>query len=357
MTIHKGLFVRSFMGDNGIYPKPRGSSVWTSPDIISYGSNVCPDPVKTFLGNCFNSEFSDNIYGNIQNYVYVRGENKSSVSLDGKMYLYYSDSSMLLAPNTWKPIPSTKGKGYVQLKVGAGQKFVCNSNDDGIFALKPPRPEDHPCLISRISTKDHPAPIPKLDNITDFSIFLRSEQSIGYAQRNLRYVETTAPSFTLTEQLVNPFSDPITDAYIVLNLTAVPMGSLIQMTCPGSRQGCNLEISKRLVPDASYPNPVSLSVKITNMPKGFSFPLNVYFWRNGKQIDSRFKIDIDFVAAFAQNSAAYQYGVSLDQLVCADVYADGQVLDKAEYARELQEIGPRRIIRVGSCTHTVAPRK
>ena len=353
MSTYKGLFVRSFQGDTNVYPKPSESLVWTSPDIIPYGVNVCNDPTTEFLGENFDKQFSEDIIGDIQNYVYVRGENKSGGLLNGRMYLYASDSTMLLAPSTWENIRSTKNKEYVQFRATAEDRIVCNGDDDGIFAFRPTKSDGHTCLISRIVTEQHPAPIPDLKDITDFSIFLRTEQSMGFAQRNLRYVDAFAPSHTATEQLSNPFQTAITDAYVVLSLYALPKDTEIQMTCSGSRPGCNVELPRMTITDDTYDNPKSIGRRITNMPSGFNYPVNVYFWGNGKTIDYRFKIVIDFLAVFAPDSKAYRYGSPMSDLPLDLLYDDGEVLKKQAIPGRIDSIGPRQFIRVGSCTYTV----
>jgi len=342
------------MGDTNVYPKPSKESVWKSPDIIPYGTNVCENPKETFLGNNFNKEFPKDILGGVENYVYIRGENTSGASLKGDMYLYYSDSTMLLAPTTWKPIKSTKGGDCVKFKANVNEKIVCDNTDDGIFAVKPEKPEGHPCLISRIVTASEPAPIPDLKDITDFSIFIRSEQSKGYAQRNLRYVETAKPTFTLTEQMTNPFTTPITDAYVLLTMRGVPIGSEYQMTCPGSQPGCYLEIPKTKLTQDTYTQEYSVGIHISNMPGKFSYPLYVNFWLN-KNIDGRFKVTPELIAIYSSDSRAYKYGSPLNQLATANLCEEGHLLDKVTHAKRIDELALKLGIRVGSCTHIARP--
>lgn len=352
MPKYGGLFVRGYMGDTGDYPKPASSSVWESPDIIPWGTAVCEDPAAAFLGSNFNKAYSNDVYGGIQNYVYVRGQNFSGGDLKGKMYLYYSDSTMLLAPSTWKPIPSSKEKPYISFAAGKGANIVCNSDDDGIFVVKPEKVSGHPCMISRIATDKYPAPIPDLSNITDFSIFLRSDQSMGYAQRNLRYVDISLPNTTIEEHIDNPFYTPITDAYVVLNLYGLPKNTEFQMTCPGSRSGCYIEVPKQKVMEDTYAKPLSIAAKVTNMPAGFSSPLYVYFWSNGIPVDYRFKIEVDFVSMFTPDSIAYSFGSPVRDLSLSSIHHDGDTLLGADVSRHFDTIGPRTFIRVGSCEHT-----
>jgi hypothetical protein len=95
-----------------------------------------------------------------------------------------------------------------------------------------------------------------------------------------------------------------------------------------------------------------MSKQITNMPAGFSYPLTVHFWRNGKPIDGNFSISIDFVAVFAKESPAYAYGTPLTTEFLGVLYDEGDRLEGQLLHQRLEGIGPRQAVRVGSCKHT-----
>ena len=346
------FFVRSFAGDTNAYPKPSRSTVWTSPDIIPYGTQVCKNPKEEFLANNFDRDFGQDIYHGLLNYLYVRGHNFKNQTVDCDLYLHWSTNTMLLAPNSWKrhKINSNKNKDHISLKVGAGAWAVTGDEaNNEFFVWQPEKIDDgHYCLISRVVSKEYPAPIPDLTNIDDFSIFLRSEEGMGYAQRNLRYKNAQAPSDIIIERIENDMDHDICDAYIMVNCYNLPVGSAIQMSCPGSHKECYLEIPKTTITSLQPAGlPHTYASKIDRMPMGFDHPIYVYFWSNGQKVPATFSIQLDFVYIPTSNAKSAELAVPFNagafQLL---VEGPEQLLESANAQNAIK---PKKGIRVGSC--------
>jgi len=176
---------------------------------------------------------------------------------------------------------------------------------------------------------------------------------MGYSQHNSRYIDAAAPNHSITEKIYNEFRHDITDGLISLTLRCVPKGSEIHMTCPGSRQGCYLEIPKRVITEDTFVNPLVLSCKIDNMPTGFSHPLHVNYWSNGNKSDSRFQIEIDMLTIADEQSRAYSYGSPLTLFGINELHTENEgVLTGDGVIRNLESIKPKTAIRVGSCSYT-----
>ena len=113
-----------------------------------------------------------------------------------------------------------------------------------------------------------------------------------------------------------------------------------------------LKILRVAITEDTYIESQIMSKQITNMPTGFSSPLTVHFWRNGKPIDGNFSISIDFVAVFAKKSPAYAYGTPLTTEFLGVLCDEGDRLEGQLLHQRLEGIGPRKAVRVGSCKHT-----
>lgn len=353
MADYNDLFIRSFMGDTNTYPKPSSCSPWTSPDIIPYGTELSKNPKSDFLGKNFDKKFTNQVVQNMNNYIYIRAKNFAAKEQTGKIYLYWCPAQLLLSPGLWKNkvMESTKGKDHIEFKVQAGGEYVTSNDDDGLFNWIPAAiTGDHYCLISRVVTNDHLAPIPDLKDIHDFAAFIRSNASMGYAQRNVSVVATGIPEYVGQDELNTEYA--IEEGYININCENLPAGCEIALSCPGSTSGCYLDIERTKVTPNSEGDFVT-GVHFYNMPAGFSSKVYLYIWFNGIMPKEDFNVSIDFLNVETPDTAAYHLAQSLEsfgwnQLCTPD---SRKILTGNALGNHLAEINPKRAIKVGRCSH------
>jgi hypothetical protein len=359
---YESFFVRSFPNDINEYPKPPGSPIWASPDIIPYGANVCADPRKAFLGENFNKVYTDNLlYGQL-NYLYVRGKNFAKKEVECKLCLHWSHSTLLLTPGTWKrnSIEGSTGHrekpgdyeySYIPLTVKPDQECVCSNDNGGVFIWKPnslPEPNSHYCLISRAISDGYPAEIPNPKDIDTFALFLHTEKAMGYAQRNVRLQLAGRPESSFTEAIANEELDDIYDGYVNLNCYNLPVGSEVQMTCPKSTDECFLEIPRtKIVVETTKGNPVTFAARFTRMPKGFAAPIHVSFWSNGKQVPQNYDIEIDCVWIPGKEAKSAVLAQPFD-IASIQLLVDGPDTVLGSGAAT-ECLAPRKAVRVGRC--------
>lgn len=353
MADYNDLFIRSFMGDTNKYPKPASSSAWTSPDIIPYGIKQSKDPKDEFLGKNFNSTLTNGLIQTMNNYIYIRAKNYANKTQKGQIYLYWSPSQLLLSPGLWEQnvIESTKGQGYVDFEVGAGQQYITTNDDKGLFNWNPNAIKgDHYCLVSRVVTDDHRAPIPNLKDIHDFTAFMLSDASMGYAQRNISVVDTGAASYVSHEELNAEYE--IKEGYININCENVPEGWDVALSCSGSSSKCFLEIERTRVSPNSRGNFVT-GVHFYNMPKGFSSKVNLYIWFNGIKQQQDFDVKVEFLSVETPNTSAYHLAQPLESFGWNNLCTTDskKLLTGNDLGNFLAAIQPKRAVKVGCCSH------
>lgn len=353
MADYNDLFVRSFMGDTNKYPKPADSSSWTSPDIIPYGIKLSKNPKAEFLDDNFDKTFTNELIQTMNNYIYIRAKNFATKTQKGQIYLYWSPSQLLLSPGLWQKnvIESTKGQGYVDFEVDAGQQYITTNNDKGLFNWIPDAIKgDHYCLVSRVVTDDHMAPIPNFKSIHDFTAFMHSEASMGYSQRNVSVVDTGAADYVSHEELNTEYD--IKEGYININCENVPAGWEVALSCSGSSSACFLDIERIKVSPNSEGNFVT-GVHFYNMPKDFTSKIYLYIWFNGIKPQEGFDVKIDFLSVETPDTSAYHLAQPLESFGWNNLCTPDskKILTGNDLGNYLETIKPKRTIRVGSCSH------
>ena len=223
MAKYDDLYIRSTLNDPGNIPRTR-TGLSASPDIIPYGIMPVNNPVQFFTNN-FQQIVSKDLVYNAPNYVYLRGRNQFNGAQTGKMYAYYAPSSLLLYPSQWK-----ENSLYTQSGTGE-QNFVdvsaAATNDPYVtpepFVWEPkyPPPNSHYCMISRVSTTQHPNEIPNTGGYTDFAKWVAGEGGIGW--RNVRVVANGSPEILFDQDYDQGDEEGLMD--ILITATNCPIGA------------------------------------------------------------------------------------------------------------------------------------
>ena len=147
---------------------------------------------QTFFAGNYGSDVGRNVYVNQDNYIYARTRNLSGNAGHGDFYGYWSPASALMWPRQWSGniMHTNQGANYVTFPTTApGEVSVCPE------PLKwnpwPIGPNDHYCLIGRVSTETHPNPIPDITRMTDFAQYIRDNPNMCW--RNVSMIDSNMP--------------------------------------------------------------------------------------------------------------------------------------------------------------------
>lgn len=246
------------------------------------------------------------------------------------------------------------GKDYVEFHVEKDAEYITSNDDGGLFNWIPSAiTGDHYCLISRVETEDHLAQIPLLDNIHDFSVYLRSPESMGFAQRNVSIISSGAADYVGPQELINEYDSPIEEGYLIINCDNLPAGCEVAISCPGSSSSCYLDIPRTKV-TPNKEGAFSTSVHFYNMPAHFESVVYLYIWFNGNTPKSAYNVGVDFLCVETPKTAAYHLAAPLESFHMHELTTpENSGILKGESLRDyLASIGPRRAIRVGQCSYT-----
>jgi len=158
-TLWDDLLLRLNLSDNGVYPNRPGPPS-ESPDIIPYGVEPIDNWQSFFAGN-YASDVGKNAVVNQDNFIYARAKNLSANSATGEFYGYWCPASALMWPKQWSgnAMKTNQGAGYVTFPATPpGGVVVCP--EPLKWNPRPIGPNDHYCLVGRVSTESHPNPIP-----------------------------------------------------------------------------------------------------------------------------------------------------------------------------------------------------
>jgi len=225
------IYMRDFPGDTGQVPSTTRVAVSHSPDIIPAGVNPVSNYEQFYAGN-YDGPY--NYYSNIEsggsyNYIYTRGKNLYSGAQTGKVYLYYSPSSVLLLPSTWtnNRIHSANGTLFVNVSATANDDIVVG---DAPFYWAPPplQPgQGHYCLIAQVVTDEDPNPIPTDDNLRNFAQWVAD--SPGIAWRNVTLVNNLpTPSYQSMTGMQNP-DDTSNLVTVIATCVGIPVGTTVNI--------------------------------------------------------------------------------------------------------------------------------
>lgn len=232
-TQYADIYMRDFPGDTGLIPSTTRVSVSSSPDIIPAGPTAIQNYATYFAGN-YNGPFTyyQNLQQNLFNYIYVRGFNLFGGAQTGKIYLYYTPSSLLLQPSIWtgNQIQNSNGSAFANVSATATNQVVVG---DAPFHWQPPvlpASQGHYCLIAQVVTTQDPNPIPSGDNLGEFAQWVADHP--GIAMRNVTVVNTMpGPSYSSFQGISNPSStqDMFTFTATCVN---IPDGTVVNFMCP-----------------------------------------------------------------------------------------------------------------------------
>jgi len=264
MAMYNDIYIRDSRWDDGTYPSTQRES---SPDIIPKPNPIDPSQVENYLKTTYGENPGDNIELGQSNYIYMRAKNLSPQHSSATLYLYFAPSSTFIYPNLWKNNPV----GLVQVESDSGQ---IAPGIEPIIWLPPSSIDTHYCFIGRVSTADHPDPIPDFSTWNEFWNWLSSDPAV--ALRNLAFVNNIPDTGTEWHlDLLNP--DPTTHTHVIQAVcTGCPVGSTLQIYCPATTPDPIINTTQTIN------NPTLQNIYATSsLPANFSDNLVIRFTPNG----------------------------------------------------------------------------
>lgn len=217
-----GMFLRGDLGETGTVPRNSTSS--QSADLIAYGTEPMPNPSLLEDASVYSTNYSNQIYLNEYNYMYMRAKNLHSGPVSGHFEFYYSQSNLLLLPAYWQQLATSDGNTKPPFAVELQNQIAATTNPFS-WLVKPPD-QGHYCTIGIVVSDLHGSPVVMTDRITDWTGILASNGNI--AQRNMHLITGEAPD--IADQV--PFNIGIEGATIdlVFILNNIPLGSEFRAT-------------------------------------------------------------------------------------------------------------------------------
>lgn len=214
-----GLSLRKMLGDAGLLPC--AGVVTVCPDIIPNGRSTVGD-LNTFYAT-WNTYPGQRVDGAAKNYIYVRGVNRYPGNIDGKVYLYWVDSTILQDPSRWHPLKTQDGNDHVTVSANnLGDIFVGSQP----FIWEPPQRGSHYCLVARIETDFFANPLPP-GTISDIFKWIAAQPAVGWHN-----VDTTLLATAGTKELVLTYgnTDPQPNLFLISAVASnLPEGTTLRL--------------------------------------------------------------------------------------------------------------------------------
>jgi hypothetical protein len=318
MSTYSGLLLRDNFQDSGIIPST--GDLWTSPDIIPYGSNVLSpsDAVSTYNG----PDIGQPVVTNQNNNIYVRSKNITSAAMAGNANLYYADASLFLYPTTWQPVNvPVFNNAFVTTSpplsapIPVGEIALVQSP----FTLGGIPPNAHYCFICVVNNNNVPFPVKQsFDSNAAFYLWVRGSGNVAYRNIILNIGSLANVVSYTTFGNDNPISSKMIFSVVGTN---VPAGTTWAASCTDARlpqpfsasgtfsssgtAGTQLTVPAKI----SGGNPLmSMAFTFTN-PSGQRFPGGTSFKISYYQVPTSAgtaEVDDDFLALEAKASAEYR---------------------------------------------------
>lgn len=305
MPKYNDLYIRATLSDPGNIPRT-GMGLSASPDIIPYGQMPVDHPEKFFLGDNFNKILSKDLIYDGQNYIYLRGLNLAAGATTGDMYCYYAPSNLVLYPSTWRQNVLYTQNGIDHVPVSAPTANAGYAPDTPLLWTPAwPPPGHHYCMISRVSTKDHPNPIPNTGTYSDFAKWVSESGGIGW--RNVTVVNTGSPEISFKTFYDQEDEPGLMD--IIITAVDCPIGSEVWFS-----SGTKLENGEYIaIPPAEIKyNPQTWGTQ-KYIPSNWQTTFVGGYRSNGKGAPGKnFSVSLRVQFAPAYKSALYHLGREWD---------------------------------------------
>jgi hypothetical protein len=180
MATYSGLLIRDNFDDHG--GTPTGGNIWTSPDIVPYGTDLLTgsQAISTYNG----PDIGKPIVNRSSNNVFLRAMNISAQTMRGTVKLFYADASLFLLPSTWQPVIVPVAANNL---ASAANMSSLDIPANGIalsqapFTLGGVPTNAHYCFIAVVNNAGLPFVVPQsFASNADFNLWVENNPNVAY---------------------------------------------------------------------------------------------------------------------------------------------------------------------------------
>jgi hypothetical protein len=281
-----------------------------SPDIIPNGLIPVNKPEEFFKAN-FDQDVGTNVFSNTANYLYVRGENLYDGPREGKAYLYYATSDLLLYPSVWREniLYTSDQKDHIAVSAAAKGDVWVTPEPFSWVAPAPPAYYGY-CLIGRVVTEGHPNPIPNTGDIQSFAGWIADNGGLGW--RNVSIINT-GTTFTRPSN----YNQGNTGDVMEINLIAnnLPLGSEVWLTS-GTRLPDGDFVS---IPVTEITQPRQIIGTSAFIPEGWQTVFSYSYKSKGHAPPEGFQLSVRVNYATTVGTELYAKAQTLEELGLEDM--------------------------------------
>lgn len=324
MSKYNGLLVRQNLQDTGSIPR---AGAWTAcPDLIPYGIQPVESPVEFFSSN-YDQNVGKKVITTNPNYIYVRTKNITDTPMSGDVRLFYAKQSLFLYPNQWltNTVKTEQTKSDVSVLSNVLPGGVGVTEDP--FLWMPTDVTEHHCLITLVSTTEHPfdsqKPDPNITSIQELAAWIGKTGGSGW--HNVHFTTAGAPTFTNS----TPYPGSSTPGEVVFTITAenAPIGSQVSFYADKP-----LPSGERIVLEATTVNDDQQFMvgKKYSIPANWSANFYYSYFENGHGKLPGFKVSMSALAYSDGSDAIAEYARPISELFLNPLLHDsasGKLLD------------------------------
>ena len=316
VTDWNDLFVRTDVSETSPVVRVGGLG---SPDIIPAGTSPT-NPDQYLTEASYRTYYNLPLQGGQPNYIYVRARNSSSTApKKGQAFLVMSNPAIVLWPggDQWTRIKSGKGNYYSPLEPSpTSPNGICVTKSDPFTFV--PAESGHRCLVTWLSTQDHPHPDPppRITTVPELAKFLVDNPN--YAHHNIDIVPNSAGSVTQQQ----PFSSGTIDAEWTFGIRTVNCAGFdVYFTEPTPLPGNTfITLARTTIPQTPLNKPFTVTVDNINVPANWDTTFFYTYDQRGLQ-PANFSVTFVAFYSVAPGHALYEvatpyelFGVPTDRI-------------------------------------------
>ena len=199
------FYFRANDGDSYSDASRRNGAPSSSPDILIVGSvPLSTSDIQGYQSD-MTKDTNNNILYNSPNLFYLRGKAISAISETSTLRLYHVQSNLILNPSMWLYISQAQaqtidGNDHLDIPV-IPQGNICIPTAFKWINPDAPSSGNHYCMISWLSTPQHPSPPDDQYTADGWAEFINENPNFGW--RNTSYTNSNSPtdSFELNSEI------------------------------------------------------------------------------------------------------------------------------------------------------------
>ena len=276
MSMYSDFFFRSNMSATGNIPAP--TPLYVCPDIICVQNSPIQNFTTVLKDNYASNAYTNSIQVGIPNYIYARGKNLSSQTVNRQISLYYAPNAIISWPSQWvNNVLTTDNHQKIALVTNVAPGGVSVATDTFMWTPAPlPSGSNHYCVFSYATDPTNPQPIPGADGMTvvDMAALVSTNLNIGW--RNVAIVPNNPPTLTQDHDLSLPEYTQHPEKVAITLTCAKLVGATVAF--PGSNYA-GADKPNRLDPITITQDGQIVGQSVTLQP-GFHCVLTVELWSN-----------------------------------------------------------------------------